>query len=94
MNLEEQLLKDLAAEVADAMDKEIVEDIMIDVLTNDGWIETKINPAFDVSPNLTDWYAETAEWCHLNAQGDYRLLKGQWLFEDPEDATMFVLRWR
>jgi hypothetical protein len=39
------------------------------------------------------WYTDTAEWVHKNATGDYKLLKGQWLFEEPKDATMFILRW-
>jgi hypothetical protein len=46
-----------------------------------------------VPSRFDDWYSETAEWIHLNAQGDYKLLKGQWLFKDPKDATMFILRW-
>jgi hypothetical protein len=46
-----------------------------------------------LSGKFEEWYSRTAEWIHLNAQGDYKLVKGQWLFKDPRDATMFILRW-
>jgi len=67
---------------------------MINVLKSQGWTETKINPAFGKSivPEI-DWYTETAEWVHLNATGDYKLLKGFWMFERQEDAVMFTLTW-
>lgn len=98
-DLENKIAQTLADEIAKEIDKEILDTIMIDVLKDEGWIETKINPAFGKSifgkpivPEI-DWYAETAEWIHLNAQGDYKLLKGQWLFNDPRDATAFLLKW-
>ena len=97
--LEQDMLDRIGKDIAREIDKELLDDLMIDVLTKDGWIQTKINPAFtDIGMNIVpsrfdDWYSETAEWIHLNAQGDYKLLKGQWLFKDPKDATMFILRW-
>jgi hypothetical protein len=87
--------KDMAREI----DKGLLIDLAIKSLVSEGWIQTKINPAFtDIGMNIVpsrfdDWYSQTAEWIHLNAQGDYKLLKGQWLFKDPRDATMFILRW-
>ena len=95
--LEQKMLDRMAEEMAREIDKELLDDLMIDVLTKDGWIPTKVNPAFTdvgmLSGRFEDWYARTGEWCHLYAQGDYKLLKGQWLFKDPRDATMFLLRW-
>jgi hypothetical protein len=97
MGLEEDILDRMSKDMAREIDKELLDDLMIDVLTKDGWIQTKINPAFPpngmMSGNVSDWYSKTAEWIHLNARGDYKLLKGQWVFEDPKDATMFILRW-
>jgi hypothetical protein len=103
MGLEEELSSSLAQEIAREIDKEILDAVMIDVLTKDeGWIATTINPAFSVNDILfknykedykADWYAKTAEWVHINATGEYKLLRGQWLFKDPKDATMFILRW-
>jgi hypothetical protein len=94
MYLEEKFASELSREIAREIDKEIIEILMIEILKDKGWIQTKINPAFNnTAMYRSTWYAETAEWVHKNATGDYKLLKGQWLFEDPKDATMFILRW-
>jgi hypothetical protein len=96
-DLENIMLDRMSKEIAREIDKELLDDIMIAVLTSEGWIETKVNPAYTdmgmLSGKYEQWYSQTAEWIHLNAQGDYKLLKGQWLFKDPRDATMFILRW-
>ena len=98
-SLQDDVLDHLGKEMAREIDKELLDDLMINVLKDEGWIATKVNPAFtDIGMNIVpsrfdDWYSKTAEWIHLNAQGDYKLLKGQWLFKDPKDATMFILRW-
>jgi hypothetical protein len=95
MGLEEKFAKQLSDEIAREIDKEILETLMIDVLTDKGWIQTKINPAFGNNTAMyrSTWYAETAEWIHMHATGDYKMLRGQWLFKEPKDATMFILRW-
>jgi hypothetical protein len=97
MSLENDIAQSLADEIAKQIDKELLDDIMIAVLKNEGWIETKVNPAYTdmgmLSGKYEQWYSQTAEWIHINAQGDYKLIKGQWLFKDPRDATMFLLRW-
>jgi hypothetical protein len=97
--LQDEILDHMGKEMAREIDKGILTDLVIKSLVDKGWIKTKVNPAFtDIGMNIVpsrfdDWYSETAEWIHLNAQGDYKLLKGQWLFKDPKDATMFILRW-
>jgi hypothetical protein len=98
-SLQDDILDHMGKEMAREIDKELLDDLMITVLKDEGWIATKVNPAFtDIGMNIVpsrfdDWYSQTAEWIHLNVQGDYKLLKGQWLFKDPRDATMFILRW-
>jgi hypothetical protein len=95
--LEEEIANDMATRIAKQIDQELLDDIMIAVLTDEGWTATTVNPAFTdmgmLSGRYEEWYSQTAEWIHLNAQGDYKLVKGQWLFKDPRDATMFILRW-
>ena len=69
----------------------------IDVLKSEGWTETTINPAHNETSiayaRYDEWYTKTAEWIHLNATGDYKLLRGHWIFENKEDAVMFTLKW-
>jgi hypothetical protein len=97
MSLEEEILTEMSKDIARAMDKELLDDVMIAVLTNDGWTATTVNPAYTnmgmLSGKYEEWYSKTAEWIHINARGEYKLVKGQWLFKDPKDATMFILRW-
>jgi hypothetical protein len=97
MGLEQDIANDLATRMAKQIDRELLDDIMIAVLTDEGWTATTVNPAYTdmgmLSGKYEEWYSKTAEWIHINAQGDYKLVKGQWLFKDPRDATMFILRW-
>jgi hypothetical protein len=97
MSLEQEIANDLATRMAKQIDRELLDDIMIAVLTDEGWVSTTVNPAYTdigmLSGKYEEWYSKTAEWIHINAQGDYKLVKGQWLFKDPRDATMFILRW-
>lgn len=97
MSPKDEMLDMAAKDIAKQIDSELLATIMIDVLKDEGWTETKINPAFPpkgmMSGSFNEWYSQTAEWVHLNAQDDYKLLKGQWVFKDPKDATMFILRW-
>ena len=94
--LQDEMLERASSQMARAIDKELLDDLMIDVLTSEGWTATTMNPAYE--PPLSrssngEWYSETAEWIHLNAKSDYKLLKGQWVFKDPKDAMWFTLRW-
>lgn len=93
--LQDEILDMMAADFAKHIDKDIIDTIMIDVLKDEGWAVTNINPAYGNSSivNEIDWYAQTAEWIHINATDDYKLLKGQWLFKNKEDAVMFTLKW-
>ena len=92
----DEMLDMASKDIAKQIDSELLDTIMIDVLKDEGWTATAMNPAYE--PPLTrlsngEWYSETAEWIHLNATGDYKLLRGQWLFEKKEDAVMFTLKW-
>jgi hypothetical protein len=91
----DEMLDMAAKDIAKQIDKELLDTIMIDVLTKEGWAVTSMNPAFGKGSISTEinWYTETAEWIHINATGDYKLLRGQWLFEKKEDAVMFTLKW-
>jgi hypothetical protein len=97
MSLEDDIAQSLAERMAKDIDKELLDDMMIAVLKDEGWVETKVNPAYTdmgmLSGRYEQWYSQTAEWIHLNATDDYKLLKGQWLFKNKDDAVMFILRW-
>ena len=96
-SLQDDVIDRMAEDMARKIDKDLLDDMMIAILKDEDWVETKVNPAYTdmgmLSGKYEEWYSKTAEWVHLNAQGDYKLIKGQWLFKDPRDATMFILRW-
>jgi len=97
MNLEKEIMGKLSQEMAREIDKEIIDNIVIEMLIKDGWTQAKINPPFSeygmMGNRFEEWYSRTAEWVHLNATGDYKLVKGRWIFENGSDATMFILKW-
>jgi hypothetical protein len=96
-SLQDDIIDRMSEDMARKIDKDLLDDMMIAILKDEDWVETKVNPAYTdmgmLSGKYEEWYSKTAEWIHLNAQGDYKLIKGQWLFKDPRDATMFILRW-
>ena len=95
--LEQEMLDRSAKRMADEIDREIIENITMEILIEDGWTQTNLNPPLSeygmMKKPFEDWYYKTAEWIGTYAQGASRLVKGQWLFNDPRDATMFILRW-
>jgi hypothetical protein len=97
MNLQQEILNQACVNLAREMDQSIIDTIAMETLIRDGWTQTKGNPAVTdmgmMSGRYEAWYSQTAEWIHLNATGDYKLIKGQWLFEKGEDATAFLLKW-
>ena len=97
ITLEQEMVDRAAESIAREIDQGIIDNIVLEMLTHDGWTQTKINPAYTdmgmSSGRFEDWYVRTGEWVQKYAQGEYRLIKGQWLFKDPRDATMFILKW-
>ena len=97
MKLKDYIIDDAASKMMKDIDDGIMDNIMKQTLLDRGWIESGINPAFSkqgmLDQSFEDWYSKTAQWCHLNATGDYKLIQGQWLFERDEDAVVFILRW-
>jgi hypothetical protein len=93
----DNIINEMADRMARSIDEELLADMKIALLVDQGWTQTNVNPAFTdmgmLSGRFEEWYSQTAEWIHLNTRGDYRLIKGQWLFQNPRDATLFILRW-
>lgn len=89
----DRMVEGAAQRMADDIDQGIIRNMLIE----SGWTPVNINPAFPeygmLSRPFEDWYNKTAEWIRTNARGEYRLVKGQWLFADSRDATLFILCW-
>jgi hypothetical protein len=93
----DNIINGMAQRMAQAIDQKLLDDMKIALLVDQGWIQTNINPGFReygmISSKFELWYSRTAAWAGKNARGDYQLVGGQWLFQDPRDATLFILCW-
>jgi hypothetical protein len=84
MNIEKVVLDELGKEFSEAMDFEILSDVMCRF----GWTRVEI-------PRFIDNYhaVDIGYWLADNCQGEYKRNGRHFLFESTKDATMFILRW-
>jgi hypothetical protein len=82
--LEKEITESLAKEMQKSIDFEIIADIMV---TMRGY--TRI----DIEYGSHQKWFEVKEWVAQNCVGDHSEHTGIWLFERPQDATMFKLKW-
>lgn len=83
MRLEDQIIEDLSRNMASAMDKHILAEVLID----SGWKEIVVDPWVHGS-------ARTIEsWCDEFVQGQHIKTDNRWIFELAEDAIIFALKW-
>lgn len=85
INIEESILEDLGKQLSDAVDFEILAELLWKV---EGWIKFEI-PRFVDNHHAVD----IGYWLLDNCQGEYKRNGRTFLFESPKDATLFILRW-
>ena len=83
--LEDELADSLGVEMRRTMDFELMADIMVTVR---GYTRVEI----DYEPN-SHHHLDVIAWAGNNCSGDYKEHLGTWIFENPADATAFLLRW-
>ena len=76
--------KELEDELAKALQEEIDWEIMCDLMKSIGWTQVEID-----RPSTEDILV----WCEKNLKGKYKVHSYVWMFERPEDATWFTMRW-
>lgn len=86
-SIEDEIMEAMSQELS----REIDEGIMSTIITETGWTRAPVTWAQSFLKEM--WIAETGEWCHKNATGNYKFLAGNWHFEKAEDATAFILKW-
>jgi hypothetical protein len=86
MTLEEEMLNRAAKEIAEEIDW----GVMANLLTEVGWERVTVN----FGPRMSESIAhEIKEWVQSQCHGQVKSRNKTWLFENPKDATMFILRW-
>ena len=79
----------MSTHMAQAIQKEIDEGIMLEILIEGGW--TKVPFEFKNGQHAVDVY----EWCENNIKlGQWQRLCGSYVFRKKEYAEWFILRWQ
>ena len=86
MTLAEEICNRGATEIAEEIDW----GVMAGLLTEGGWERVTV----DFGPRMSESIAhEIKEWVRTQCNGLVKSRNKTWLFENPKDATMFILRW-
>jgi hypothetical protein len=85
-SLQAQVLDDLAKDMQQGMDFEI----LCDVLVRFEWTVISI----DYDPDSGQAWNTVINWADDNFEGEFQEYNGTWLIENPKDATMFALKWK
>ena len=83
MNLQKHIEATAGRDLRDAMDFEI----LADVLCRFGW--NRVDIVYQSRHHSVD----VVTWAERNLHGEYRRQGGHWIFKDAGDATMFALKW-
>jgi hypothetical protein len=82
--LEQQMKDRLAKEIANDIDREV----LWDMLKGIGWTRVMISRLTDNNHAIDITY-----WLEDNCKQSYERNGRDFIFEDPKDATTFILRW-
>jgi hypothetical protein len=77
----------IVKEINEEIDREIMWDVY--KTTHPDWTQVKI-PRF---ANKALFEIDINKWCSQNLKGKFKSHHERWMFELPEDATWFILRW-
>ena len=80
--------EDLVAEIAKQIQEDIDRQILWDIRKTNGWKEVKLQ-----YPTYGKIKHKINKWCSENLKGSFEGYRGNWIFELPEEATWFTLRW-
>ena len=81
------LEKEIIEQAGNRMAAEIDFTILSDMLCSIGWTKVVLRPMA--------WEASCAvdEWTAINTKGNFETMGLVWVFERPEDANWFTMRW-
>jgi hypothetical protein len=85
-SLQQQVLDDLAKDMQQGMDFEI----LCDVLVRFEWSVLRM----DYDPGSGQAWNTVINWADDNFEGEFQEYNGTWLIENAKDATMFALKWK
>lgn len=84
MNIENEIADDLAKELQETIDWELMVDMMVAV----GWTKVTLPKFFACGITL-----DMNNWLHRECKRHWRHRSGVWVFEDKNEAMLFKLTW-
>ena len=83
-SVQEEIANKMAYKMAQSIDREV----MWGMLKEIGWTRVMISRLQDNHHAI-----DITHWLALNCQGAYERNGRDFIFEKPQDATLFILRW-
>jgi len=77
----------LAKEIQEDIDRKIIWDVY--KTSRPDW--TQVQLPYPIARSSNEHMIKT--WCSENLKGKFNSYREQWIFELPEDATWFIIRW-
>jgi hypothetical protein len=84
MKLEEEILHKMSMQMQQEIDREIIWGMLKDT----GWTRVLLSKMQDNNHAIDITY-----WLAANCKNEYKRSGRDFIFENPKDATMFILRW-
>jgi hypothetical protein len=84
MNLEEEIMQELATQMQSEMDFNILSDMLIQL----GWRKVEL-----LRFNSREHAVDVKLWCKENIKNPWECRGSTFIFEDAADANWFTLRW-
>ena len=82
-SIEQDIINRAGKRMAEEIDFSILADLFCDI----GWTRVKLEPM------THEQSAEIDQWVTMNIQGDFKNMGLIWVFENPKDASWFLLKW-
>lgn len=84
MNLQEEIMDNMAKQMSESIDFELLSDVLIAC----GWHRVKLDTIFNRKRKTL-----VLEWCEENVKNKFKHHNGTFMFEDQGDAVNFTLKW-
>ena len=86
MRVQDEIIEELGTQMQSAIDREILWGILIDMM---GWTRVTLDRFTDNNHAVDITY-----WLKDNVHNEYQREGADFLFENSQDAMMFILRWK
>lgn len=91
-SIEDEILEQLAEEVAKEIDAQIINNMVEESLEADGWVKAPFSTGKFLFPFVFR-LDDVSAWIHQNTTAPYRIVGDSFWFQSEKDLTAFILKW-